>query len=184
MADLVYQRGLLSTPFHRVYFEGTERPRVEQLPGRRLKIPLGVRLSYYLYDRLKTRFYYRYYYDDFGNDAQTFEMELPLSFTKTVALIPFYRHHRQTASDYFRPFGQHGLDAEFYTSDYDLSAFHSHKAGLGLRYYPLWGIARFKPLFLPKDIHFKRTDLRFSLYDRSDGLQAFTLSLGFSFFLK
>ncbi len=182
MADVVYQMGLLSTPFHRVYFEGAEEARVEILPGNRLKIPFGVRLSYYLHDMLKTRLYYRYYYDDFGNDAHTFELELSISITKAVALTSFYRYHRQEASDYFQKIGEHNLNAQYYTSDYDLSAFHSNKIGLGLRYYPLWGIARFKPPLFPKGVHIKRTDLRISTYDRSDGLQAYSLSWGFSFF--
>lgn len=35
--DFIVQSGLLSTPFHRVYFEGQELPEIEQLLGERLK---------------------------------------------------------------------------------------------------------------------------------------------------
>ena len=39
--DLTWQSGLLSTPFHRVYFSDTAAVSVEQLPGNRIKIPVG-----------------------------------------------------------------------------------------------------------------------------------------------
>ena len=77
-----YQEGLLSTPFHRVYFtDGTEK--VEHLPGTRLKLPVGMRWSYFLGDRTIIRAFYRYYVDDWGMKANTINLE------STVKLSPY-----------------------------------------------------------------------------------------------
>ena len=62
---LIIQEGLLSTPFHRVYFQGREMAKVENLPGRRLKVPLGVKLNSYLGTNIILNAYYRFYWDDF-----------------------------------------------------------------------------------------------------------------------
>ncbi len=65
-----YQEGLLSTPYHRVYFtDGTLK--VEKLPGTRAKLPIGLRASYFLGDRFIIRSFYRYYQDNWGMKAHT-----------------------------------------------------------------------------------------------------------------
>ncbi|WP_114778284.1 DUF3570 domain-containing protein [Botryobacter ruber] len=181
-ADLVYQSGLLSTPFHRVYFRGMELPRVEQLPDTRLKYPVGLRVNYYLNDYLTTRFFYRFYTDSWGITANTFELETPVKFGPFFSVYPFYRFHLQTAAAYFAPFQEHSLREEFYTSDYDLSGFSSHKTGLGLRYSPLMGIKSFGLPFTKHKSIFKGIELHFGSYWRSDGLKAYIIStdLGFT----
>ncbi|MDX5345874.1 MAG: DUF3570 domain-containing protein [Hymenobacteraceae bacterium] len=182
MADLVYQTGLLSTPFHRVYFQNSDQPLVEQLPSNRFKIPLGLRLNYYLNDYLTSRLYYRFYTDDWGITANTFEVELPIKVGPFFTLYPLYRFHTQTAADYFAPYNAHIAGEEFFTSDYDLSDFSSHKAGVGLRYSPLMGIKEFGLPFSKKRSLFKSIDLRYANYWRSNGLKAYIIStdLGFS----
>jgi len=179
--DFVYQSGFLSTSFHRVYFEDESLSRIESLPNSRYKIPLGLRLNYYVSDFLITRLHYRYYHDDFGIDASTFSLELPLKLSETLTFSPFYRYHTQTAADYFVEFNKVSSADEFYTSDYDLSKFESHKYGLGIRYYPLFGITDFSPPLLSNSITLKSLNLRAGYYERSTGLNAFNVSLGFSF---
>src|SRR5207244_3552002 len=50
LADIAYQSGFLSTPFHRVYFnDGSEG--LETLPDTHLKIPVGLRLNGFIGDR-------------------------------------------------------------------------------------------------------------------------------------
>ena len=41
-AEAIYMTGLLSTPFHRVYFADQNKPDIERLPDNRLKIPLSL----------------------------------------------------------------------------------------------------------------------------------------------
>ena len=94
-----------------------------------------------------------------------------------------FRYHTQDAIDYFYEpdRAQWGLD--YYTSDYDLSSFKSKKYGLALRYYPLLGISEYNMPLIDWAIILKRIDLRGSYYVRSDGLDAFSISLGLSFIL-
>ncbi|PTX11396.1 uncharacterized protein DUF3570 [Pontibacter mucosus] len=182
-ADIVYQSGLLSTPFHRVYFREQELPRVEQLPDQRFKYPVGLRLNYYVNDYLTTRFFYRFYSDSWGLTANTVELETPIKLGPFFSFYPFYRFHNQSAADYFAPFKEHSPSQEFYTSDYDLSGLSSHKAGLGIRYSPLTGIGRFGLPFSKNRAHFKGIEVRFGNYWRSDGLRAFIISTDLNFTL-
>ena len=72
-----FQQGLLSTPFHRMYFtDGSET--VERLPGTRLKLPVALRLHYFFGDRVILRSFYRYYVDDWGMQAHTVNLETPI----------------------------------------------------------------------------------------------------------
>ncbi len=185
-AEGVYQSGLLSTPFHRVYFNSEESEvRVENLPNTRFKLPLGLRLNYYLNDLFVLRSYYRYYHDDFGIEGHTVSLEVPIQVNPFLSISPFYRYHTQTASKYFAPYKAHTLDEIYYTSDYDLSALNSHKIGLGFRYSPLYGVGRFKTPFAKgkKITIFDGIDFRAAYYSRSDGLSAFLLSLGLDFLM-
>ena len=181
-ADLVYQTGLLSTPFHRVYFTELDTAKIEKLPSSRFKIPLSIRLNYFFSDFLVLRTFFRYYRDNFDIRGVTMNVEPRIKTSPFFSFYPFYRYHHQTATDYFAPFKQHQLNERYYTSDFDLSKFHSHTMGVGLHWSPLYGIGRFK-LFKKKGITvFKSIDLRYSHYRRSDGLRAdlVGIDLGFS----
>ncbi|UII28337.1 DUF3570 domain-containing protein [Fulvivirga maritima] len=195
--EYVYQSGLLSTPFHRVYFnDGINNPQlkdraVETLPDSRSKFPVGLRVNYYLSDLIILRGYYRYYHDDFDIDAHTMNLEVPVKVAQFFTVYPFFRYHTQTASKYFAPYGVHERSEEFYSSDYDLSALSSTSLGLGLKYSPLYGLARFKGPFSKKTgriTSFKSVDVRFADYTRTgdnpDGggdLDAYSISFEFTF---
>jgi hypothetical protein len=155
-----YQEGLLSTPFHRTYFaNGLEK--VEKLPGSRVKVPLGMRGSYFLGDRTIIRAFYRFYADDWGMKAHTFSLEVPYKITPFFSLSPFYRFNTQSAVRYFAPYAQHEANAMFYTSDYDLSGFQSHFGGLGVRIAPPGGIMGIH--------HFAALEIRYGHYYRTAG---------------
>ncbi|MBK8193835.1 MAG: DUF3570 domain-containing protein [Lewinellaceae bacterium] len=163
-----YQKGLLSTPFHRVYFtDGSKR--VENLPMERLRIPLGIQLNTFLFDRYIIRSYYRFYWDDFGITAHTIDLETPVKFGPMWTVSPFFRFYTQTQARDFGPYAGHDPKQAFYTSDYDLSAFQSYKTGLGLRFAP------FRHLY--KNWNFNAAELRYAWYRRSDGLSANIISL-------
>lgn len=88
LADLAYQSGQLATLYHRTYFtDGSHE--VENLPDSRLKIPVGIRLNYFLGDRFVVRSYYRYYRDDWNLTAHTAELEIPVKVTPFLSLSPF-----------------------------------------------------------------------------------------------
>jgi hypothetical protein len=187
----VVQRGLLSTPFQRVYFYNSNAAlgtpgqlgtaSAEVLPRLRTKYPASVRLTYYATDLVQLRGFYRFYNDNFGIQAHTFEVEAPLKVTQFFTVYPFYRYHTQTAADYFAPYLAHSITDEYYTSDYDLSAFSAHKVGVGMRYAPLYGIGRFKTPFGKGITKFKSLDLRYGYYRQSTGLTANVISFDLGF---
>ncbi|MBR9855324.1 MAG: DUF3570 domain-containing protein [Algicola sp.] len=182
--DVVSQHGLLSTPFQRVYFSDFEdfyiddfqlADNVERLPDSRFKIPVGGRLNYYLNDLVILRSYYRFYWDDWGISSHTASLEAPFKLTDKFTLYPSYRYYTQTAADYFYPKEQALSTFGYYTSDYDLSNYNAHQYGIGLQYKDIFTSARVL------DFGLKTINLRFSKYDRSDGLNAFIVTLGTTF---
>lgn len=182
--DVVSQNGLLSTPFQRVYFGDTEdffiddfqlADDVERLPDTRFKTPFGGRLNYYVNDLVILRSYYRFYWDDWGITSHTFSIEAPFKVTDKFTLYPTYRYYTQSAADYFYAKEEAVSTFEFYTSDYDLSKYNAHQYGLGIQYKDIFANSKILTFGL------KTIDLRFSKYDRSDGLDANILTLGATF---
>ncbi len=172
-SDFIYQNGLLSTPFHRVYFKGSPKARIEKLPLHRVKFPLAIRVNYFPAKWLVTRFYYRFYYDNFGIIANTFSIELPFKIKSVFSISPFYRLYHQTAAEYFREYGEHEPDALYYSSDYDLSEFLNHKIGIELVYSPRPRMAKPEG---EKKLKLGNAGLRYANYFRSDGLRSFLVS--------
>jgi Protein of unknown function (DUF3570) len=181
-ADLVTQSGLLSTPFHRVYFTDQVAARVEKLPFNRLKIPVGVRFNYYVTDRILLRSYYRFYWDDWGITGHSASIELPYKINRFFSVYPYYRFHTQSASTFYKPYGEHSTALTYYTSDPDLAKLTSQDIGLGLRYSPVEGIGAFR---LPGKKHnimtLKELSVRFGHYKRNPELTANIVSFGLNF---
>ncbi len=166
---ITYQKGLLATPFHRVYFDDGVTLRVENLPEERIKIPLGIQLNSFIGRGWILRSYYRYYYDTFKISAHTMNFDSPVKLNAAWTITPFVRLYTQTKSAYFKAFALHNPADLFYSSDYDLSAFNSMKLGLGLRYAP--------NIKSKKGKMFNAVDVRYAFYQRSDGLHAHIISL-------
>ena len=181
-ADIVTQSGLLGTPFHRVYFQDQAEARVENLPFNRLKIPVGIRFNYYVNDLMLVRAYYRYYWDDWGIQGHTASIEVPIKLNRFFSIYPYYRYHTQSASTFFKPFGEHTTDKRFYTSDYDLSNLSSHDIGGGLRYSPANGIGGFRlPGKKGRLLLLKEISLRYGHYTRTPNLKSNIVSFGMNF---
>lgn len=166
---LVYQKGLLSTPYHRVYFSDSAVERVENLPRERWKFPIGVQFNVFTGRNVVIRSYYRFYHDNFGINSHTLQVEVPVKINPALTLSPMIRLYTQTAARYFRPYRQHDTTEKYYTSDYDLAGFNSFKTGLTIRYAPQTPIGH--------HYFFDALSLRYTYYHRSDGLHAHILSL-------
>lgn len=182
--EMILMKGLLSTPFHRVYFSDQNAPDIERLPNSRLKLPVGIRLNYFPFDNLVLRSYYRYYTDDFGIQAHTASLEIPVKIGQVFMLAPFFRYHTQTAADYFAPYATHLSTEEFYTSDFDLSPLNSQKFGVMLRYAPVYEVGKFAIPFTQKHFGIKAISLRSAYYTRSTGLNSFVVSINLSMIIK
>ncbi|HVZ57585.1 MAG TPA: DUF3570 domain-containing protein [Chitinophagaceae bacterium] len=170
LADFVGQNGLLSLPFHRVYFNDNSTEKIENLPDIRLKIPLGMRLNYFLGDKLVLRSYYRYYRDNWGIRSHTASLETPYKLSPFVSVAPFYRYYTQTASCYFAPYAAHKLTDTYYTSNYELSAMNTHYAGINLRFAPQKGLYIFDLI-----------ELRYGHYVQTTGLHGDNIAINFRF---
>jgi hypothetical protein len=168
------QNGLLSTPFHRVYFSGHEKAVVENLPRNRTKFYLALQFNWFVGKRLVLNPNYRFYIDDFGIRSHTFSLDIPIKLSLRWSLVPFGRIYTQTASIYFNPFDENIETDEFYTSDYDLSRFNSYKLGLGLSFAPFAWMGN-------SNAQFKEISIRYSYYWRTDGLYAHIISTYFDF---
>lgn len=197
--DVLYQEGLLSTPYHRIYFadkanyyigqaryipvynsaenQGIFRlaDDVERLPGNRFKVPVGARLNYYINDWLILRSYYRYYADNWGLQSHTASIELPVKLGQRFTVYPMYRFYTQVGTRYFAPHDMHYSYEKYYTSDYDLSSFDSHQYGFGAAYTDIFGGFRLLRFGL------KNIDLRYNHYRRSDSLEADIVTFGLKF---
>jgi len=200
--DLVMQQGLLSTPYHRIYFADKANyyigdatyisnyttsqnvgvyqlaDDIERLPSTRYKLPIGARLNYYINETFVLRTYYRFYTDDWGLMAHTANIDLPIRFSQKFSITPSYRFYTQNAVKYYAPYETHLSTEQYYTSDPDLAKFNSNQYSLALNYNDI-----FNDFHIDK-FGLKNANLKFSHYDRSDGLKANIVSLGFKFIIQ
>ena len=172
LLDLVYQKGYLGLPFYRVYFNDNS-VHIENLPSTRFKVPIGFRANYFLGDKIILRSFYRYYQDDWGLKAHTFELETPVKLTPFFSITPFYRFYHQNAVEYFNYYGSHTAADKYFTSNYDLSTFNSQFFGAGFRIAPPKGIFG--------SPHFNMIELRYGYYTRTNNMNANIVSVNLRF---
>lgn len=197
--DVVKQQGWLANPLQRVYFGDVDNyyignassipnytsssnrdvfqlaDDIERLPSNRLKIPIGFRLNYYVNEVVSLRTYYRYYFDDWGVQSNTASLEIPIKISDKFTLYPSFRYYDQTQADYFASYEQNLSTSEFYTSDFDLSKFSANQYGFGVSYTDIFSKAHIWKLGL------KSIDFKYNNYQRSTGLSANYVGLGFKF---
>ena len=172
LTDGVVQQGYLGLPYYRVYFnDGSVH--IENMPDLRWKLPLGVRMNYFLGDRFILKTYYRYFIDNWGVKAHTVSIETPIKITPFVSLSPYYRYYIQTAANFFAPYGQHNASEKYYSSDYNYSAFSSNYEGVNLRLAPTNGVFGAKG--------FSAIEFRFGHYTQTTGLVANSISMNLTF---
>jgi len=167
-----YQKGLLATKYQRDYFtDGSMR--AETLPDKRYKLPIGLRMNYFLDDRFVIRTFYRYYMDNWGIRAHTAELEIPVKINSFFSISPFYRYNNQVGTKYFAPYGEHSPSDQYFTSDYDLSTLTSDFYGAGIRFAPPKGVFGWQRLNM--------LELRYGHYSRSTSLVSNIVSLNLKF---
>ncbi len=182
--DIINQQGLLSTPFQRVYFSDVDdsfienfqlADDIERLPDGRLKFALGGRLNWYLNEIIALRTYYRYYFDDWGINSHTANLEVSVKLGDKFTLYPSYRFYNQTEADYFAPYETHVSTEKYYTSDYDLSEYSANQYGLGISYTDIFTKLHISKFGL-KSIH-----LKFYQYDRDTTFSSSIITAGVKF---
>ena len=200
--DVLQQQGLLSTPYHRIYFADKANyyigqaeyisnyesennagvyklaDDIERLPDSRFKLPIGARLNYYINERFVLRTYYRYYSDNWDIQSHTVNIELPLKVSDRFTIFPMYRFYTQTQSKYYAPYEKHLSTEQYYTSDPDLATFEANQFGFGVSYTDIFTGGKIWKFGL------KNIDFRFNQYRRSDRLTANIASIGFKFIIQ
>lgn len=200
--DVLQQQGLLSSPYHRIYFADKanyyigqaqyintyESPTntgvykladdIERLPDSRFKIPVGARLNYYINERFILRTYYRFYSDNWDIQSHTATIELPVKLSDRFTVFPMYRYYTQTASKYYAPYETHLSTERYYTSDADLATFDANQYGFGINYTDIFTGAKIWKFGL------KNIDFRFNHYERSDNLNANIGTIAFKFVMQ
>ena len=200
--DVLQQQGLLSTPYHRIYFADKANyyigqaeyipnyesennagvyklaDDIERLPDSRFKLPIGARLNYYINERFVLRTYYRYYSDNWDIQSHTVNIELPLKVSDRFTIFPMYRFYTQTQSKYYAPYEKHLSTEKYYTSDPDLATFDANQFGFGVSYTDIFTGGKIWKFGL------KNIDFRFNQYRRSDRLTANIASIGFKFIMQ
>lgn len=171
LMDAVAQNGYLALPFHRVYFTDAT-VHTENLPINRYKLPVGVRLNYFLGDNVILRSYYRYFTDDWGIKSHTASLEVPVKLTPFFSVSPFYRYYTQTASQYFAPYMAHPSTDTYYTSNYAYSAFNSSYYGVGIHLAPPGGVFKSQLSSL---------EIRYGHYTQTTELNSNVISFNFQF---
>lgn len=172
---ITYQDGLLSTPFHRIYFSDSTLV-VENLPRKRIKGAVGLSWNRFIGGRWIIRNRLNTYADDFGILGASIENESLIKVTSKFSVGPHFRFYLQHGSRYFAPYMEHRPDEDFYTSDFDLSGIRTFLLGFSGRFSPnkYWG----------RKFVFNNLMLRYSWFRRSDHLSAHivTLSMNATYF--
>ncbi|HEV8270155.1 MAG TPA: DUF3570 domain-containing protein, partial [Chitinophagaceae bacterium] len=170
--EVVYQKGYLGLPFHRVYFDDNSL-HIENLPSSRLKIPLSIRANYFISDKFILRTWYRFYHDDWNINSNTLQLETVVKLTPFLSVTPFYRFYQQTAANSFAPYRVHTAADTYYTSNYDLSKFNSNFFGAGFRIAPPNGVFKIQ--------HLNALELRYGHYQKTNGMNSDIISLNLKF---
>lgn len=170
------QDGVLSTPYHEVVLGPFEPGAVrvaERLPDSRLRKAVALRLNHSFSDKLALRSGYRFYSDDWGISAHTLELEphFRLRSEREMWLFPILRYSTQAGADYFGAPGSFTGAEAYYSSDGDLAETTTQKYGVGFT-------LDTKPGQTWLGI-FRRFEARAAVYDRDDGLTAFSTSFSF-----
>lgn len=178
----IHQFGLLSTPYHRVYFSDISTVDIERLPNYRFRFPITLKINHYASDWLTLKSTSRAYYDNFDIWSFSQEVKPIITFKNGFSFFPFYRIHLQTASKYFATYSESVSTNDFYTADFDLSQLTTHLTGAGVRWGKPDGLKSFKGLKKNKrNAVLRYIETRGMYYLRSDGLKAWMASFGFGF---
>ncbi len=105
----------------------------ETLPNQRLRNAITLRYLHGFTEALAVHADYRFYFDNWGILAHTFEPSLYFGFNDDAGLVKlFYRFYLQDASDFYQDTFPARL--RYMTSDSDLAAFHANEGGVMISY--------------------------------------------------
>jgi hypothetical protein len=171
-AETHWVQGFQSNPYRSVYAGGTRVP--ERHPERRFRRALFGRIDRYLMTRASVSLSARYYSDDWGVQAGTFDVRLNQYVGDHLIVRYRYRYHRQGAAYFFSDLYEEvsGVDG-FVSGDYKLDDFDSNLFGVKFSV-PFEGIS-VRPWMAGVVL-----DLKYERYFDSQSFAANVLEAGFT----
>ena len=127
--ETTWVRGFQSNPYREVYAGGTRVP--ERHPGRRFRQAVFGQVDRYLVSRASVSLRARFYSDDWGLQAGTFDARLHQYVGEHLIVRYRYRYHTQSAASFFRDIYESTSGVDGYVSgDYKLDDFDSNLFGV------------------------------------------------------
>lgn len=135
----ISDEGFLNNPYRQVRFIDPLDPtnfrlEAEVYPRTRTSDAFALGTMYYLPYRAALKFKARYYTDDWGIDANTFEMGYKHPLGERWVLDGRYRFYDQSAAEFYSDLFPRADFQDFKARDKELSTFSSHSIGLGVSY--------------------------------------------------
>ena len=128
-----YHKGFLSDPYKLVFFDGTGL-QADTRPDTRFQwgwLTQYVR-SFKTLNDAALHLDYRYYTDDWGINAHTFEVGWYQPIVDDWMIIPRFRYYSQDHANFYQPYFQAGTNASVFSSDYRLAGFGAISGGIKL----------------------------------------------------
>jgi hypothetical protein len=162
--------GFQSNPYRHVYAGGQKLP--EQHPDSRLRRAVFAQIDRYISTRASASLSARWYGDDWGVQAGTFDARFNQYIGERLILRYRYRYHTQTAASFYRDLyaETNGVDG-YRTADYKLQDFDSNLFGIKVSV-PFEGAAPWIAGLV--------LDLKYERYFDSNSFAANVLEAGFS----
>lgn len=128
-----YHKGFLSDPYKWVYFSG-DGVYDDKRPDQKFQWAWLTQYVRHFQDLNHAALHadYRFYTDDWGVNAHTFELSWHQPIIDDWQIIPRFRYYSQDKADFYQPFFEAGDQAKFYTSDYRLADFGTFSGGVKL----------------------------------------------------
>ena len=127
--ETTWVHGFQNNPYRSVYAGGTRVP--EQHPERRFRQAVFGQVDRYLTSRASVSLRARYYNDDWGVQAGTFDARLHQYVGEHLIVRYRYRYHTQSAASFYRDIYEstNGIDG-YVSGDYKLDEFDSNLFGV------------------------------------------------------
>ncbi len=135
----ISDEGFLNNPYRQVRFVDPADPNnfrleAEVYPRTRTSDAIALGSMIYLPYRAALKFKARYYTDDWGIDANTFEIGYKHPIGEQFIAEAHYRYYDQTAAEFYSDLFPRADFQDFKARDKELSTFGSHSVGVSLGY--------------------------------------------------
>lgn len=168
--ELTLVQGFQSNPYRQVYVAGTKMP--ERHPDERLRRAMFAQMDRWFSTRASGSIGVRYYNDDWGVSAGTFDARFNQYVGDHFVVRYRYRYHTQTAAEFYRDlYTDPAAAAGYRTGDYKLQDFDSNLFGVKMSV-PFEGWVSWTDGLV--------LDLKYERYFDSNSFAAHLLEAGFS----